>query len=62
MGYGPMELLKKGAKSIMGKRINQGQPQVSLDNINEQAGKKVKTGDVSQSIEATGVSEHPCQA
>ena len=52
MDYGPMELLKKGAKSIMGKRINQ----------DCQAGKKVKTGDVSQSIEAAGVSEHPCQA
>ena len=62
MDYGPVELLKEGAKSILGKRINQGQQQVSLDSIDEQAGKKVKSRDVSQSIEAAGVSEHPCQA
>ena len=62
MDYGPVELQKEGAKSILGKRINQGQQQVSLDSIDEQAGKKVKTRDVSQSIEAAGVSEHPCQA
>lgn len=62
MDYGPVELQKEGAKSILGKRINQGQQQVSLDNIDEQAGKNVKTGDVSQSIEAAGVSEYPCQA
>ena len=61
MDYGPMELLKEGAKSILGKRINHVQQLGSLDSIDEQTGKRVKTGDVSQSIEATGVSEHHCQ-
>ena len=62
MDYRPVELLKEGAKSILGKRINHVQQLGSLDSIDEQVGKRVKTGDVSQSIELAGVSEHPCQA
>ena len=38
MDYGPVELLKEGTKSIMGKRINQGQQHVSLGSIDEHAG------------------------
>ena len=36
--YGPVELLKEGTKSILGKRINQGQQHVSLGSIDEHAG------------------------
>ena len=36
--YGLMELLKEGTKSILGKRINQGQQHVSLGSIYEHAG------------------------
>ena len=57
-----METLKEGAKPIIGKRLHQAQQQVCLDSMNEQAGKRVKTVDVTQSTEAAGVSEHPCLA
>ena len=62
MDYGPMELLREGAKSILGKRINHVRQLGSLDSFDEQAEKRVKTGDGSQSIEMAGVSKHPCQA
>ena len=37
MDYGPVDLLKECTKSILGKRINQGQQHVSLGNIDEHA-------------------------
>ena len=56
------ENLKENAKLILGKRMNTTQQQASCDSLEEQAGKRFKTEDVSQSIEAAGVSKHPCLA
>lgn len=62
MDFGPMDLLKEGAKSILGNRGSQGIQQDVFDKGEEQAEKKVKSGDGSQFFEAAGVSEHPCRA
>ena len=62
MDYGPVENLKENANVALGKRTNQTQQQVFLDNSEEQAGKRHKSEVVSQSTEAAGVSEHPFRA
>ena len=62
MDYGPVETLKESAKLILGKCMNTTQQQASCDNLEEQAGKRLKTEDVPQSTEVAGVSKHPCRA
>jgi len=62
MDFGPMDLLKEGAKSILGKRGSQGMQQDVFDKGDELAEKRVKSGDGSQLFETAGVSKHPCQA
>ena len=61
MDYGPMETLKESITPVLGKRLHHAQQQVCFHNMNEQAGKRVKIGDVTQTTEAAGVSEHPCR-
>lgn len=62
MDYGLVDLLKEGAKSILGKRISQGQQHEVFGSVEEHTGKRIKSGDVSQTIEVVGVSKHPCRA
>ena len=61
MDFGPMDLFKEGAKSILGKRGSQGMQQDMFDKGDEQAEKKAKSGDGFESFEAAGVLQHPCR-
>ena len=61
MDFVPMDLFKEGAKSILGKRGSQGMQQDMFDKGDEQAEKKAKSGDGSESFEAAGVLQHPCR-
>ena len=61
MDFGPVDLFKEGAKSILGKRGSQGMQQNMFDTGDEQEKKKAKSRDGSESFEAVGVLQHPCR-
>jgi len=60
MDFGLVDLLKEGAKSILGKRGSQGMQQDMFDKGDEQAKKKAKSGDGFETFEAAGVLQLPC--
>ena len=60
MDHGPMEAAKESSTQILGKRSHHAQQQqVSSLILDEQVGKKAKTGNATQTTETVGVSEHP---
>ena len=59
--FGPVDLFKEGAKTILGKRGSQGMQQDMLDKGDEQTEKKAKSWDGSEIVEAAGVLQHPCR-
>ena len=62
MDYGPVDFIKEGAKSILGKRVSQGLLHDTKKEEEGYARKCGKYGDDSHSDETTGVFEHPCRA
>ncbi|KAL0012666.1 hypothetical protein SO802_007774 [Lithocarpus litseifolius] len=61
MDYGPVELLKEGAKSILGKRSLQPMYEEGLEDSQHSAAKRGKVEDDSTTMEAAGVLQHPCR-
>ena len=59
MDFGPVDLFKEGAKTILGKRGSQGMQLDMHDKSDEHAEKKAKGWDDSKIVEAAGVLQHP---
>ncbi|KAK9983217.1 hypothetical protein SO802_032742 [Lithocarpus litseifolius] len=61
MDYGPIELLKEGAKSILGKRSLQPTYEEGMEDSQHCAAKRGKVEDDPTIMEAAGVLQHPCR-
>ena len=61
MDFGPVDLFKEGAKTILGKRGSQGMQLDMNDKRDEHAKKKAKGWVDSEFVEAAGVWQHPCR-
>ena len=61
MDGGPVELLKEGAKSILGKRSLQPVNEDEMEDNQHSEAKRGKVDDDSTIIEAAGVLKHPCR-
>ena len=61
MDFGPVDLFKEGAKTILGKRGSQGMQLDMNDKRDEHVEKKAKGWVDSEFVEAAGVWQHPCR-